>query len=80
MITILVITEEEKMELNIIKKLVKRLAWLGYTAYEISAIVKDVIGDDSIDDDICSLKASRVISQLKRYEELGANYLLTYSK
>ncbi len=68
------------MELRIIKKLVKRLAWLGYTAYEISAIVKDAIGDDSIDDDICADKATRVISHLKRYERLGADYLLTYSK
>jgi hypothetical protein len=68
------------MELNIIKQLVKRLAWLGYTAFEISAIVRDAIGDDEIGDGICPVKAGRVISHLRRYEQLGAEYLLTYSK
>ncbi|MDT8901566.1 hypothetical protein [Anaeroselena agilis] len=68
------------MEFNIIKRLVKRLAWLGYTAYEISAIVRDAVGDDGIDDDICVDKAALVISHLRRYERLGADYLLNYSK
>jgi hypothetical protein len=68
------------MEINIIKQLVKRLAWLGYTAFEISAIVKDAVGDDEIGDDICAVKAGQIISQLKRYEQLGAEYMLTYSK
>jgi hypothetical protein len=74
------ITEEETMALQI-KQLVKRLAWLGYTAFEIRNIVREAIGDD--DDaleDLCPTRSSQVIRHLQQYERLGAHYLLTYSK
>jgi hypothetical protein len=70
--------EEEKMELRI-KQLVRRLVWLGYSAYEIGTIVRDAIGDDNVGN-LCPDRGSLVIRHLEQYEQLGLNYLLTYSK
>lgn len=62
-----------------IKQLVKRLALLGYCTFEIRNIFKDAVGHDSIED-ISLVDGAKVIRQLEHYEQMGANYLLTYSK
>ncbi len=66
------------MELRI-KELVRRLAWLGYTDFEIGSIIREAIGHDSTDD-LCPVQGSRVLRHLQQYERLGSHYLLTYSK
>lgn len=64
-----------------IKQLVKRLTWLGYTAFEIRNIVREAIGDDSIAlEDLCQIRGLQVLRNLQQYERLGSHYLLTYSK
>lgn len=64
-----------------IKQLVKRLTWLGYTAFEIRNIVREAIGDDLADlEDICPTRGSQIIRHLQQYERLGSHYLLNYSK
>ncbi len=65
-----------------IKQLVKRLALLGYTAFEIRNIVREAIGIDDLADleDICPARGTQVIRHLQQYERLGSHYLLNYSK
>jgi hypothetical protein len=65
-----------------IKQLVKRLTWLGYSAFEISSIVREAVGEDILADleDLCPARGSQVITHLQQYERLGSHYLLNYSK
>ncbi len=62
-----------------ILQLIKRLAFLGYCSFEIESIVKEAIGSTFV----CNLNKSQelaVLQQLELYEQLGQNYLQTYSK
>ncbi|CQR70084.1 hypothetical protein SOV_29180 [Sporomusa ovata DSM 2662] len=59
--------------------LIKRLAFLGYCTFEIESIIKDAIGIDIISN-LSSNQELAVIEHLELYEQLGLNYLNTYSK
>ncbi|SDF00078.1 hypothetical protein [Sporomusa acidovorans] len=62
-----------------ITSLIKRLSFLGYCTFEIKSIIKEAIGIDIINDLSVSQEIA-VIQQLEMYEQLGLNYLQTYSK
>ncbi len=62
-----------------ILRLLKRLAFLGYCHFEIESIIKEAIGVNNVDGLSNSQEAS-VIEHLEMYEQLGLNYLQTYSK
>ena len=51
----------------------KRLAFLGYGAFEINYIIQSVASENSIDH-------AAVFDALEKYVELGTNYLQSYSK
>lgn len=59
--------------------LVKRLAFLGYCTFEIENIIKEAIGID-IAGSLSTTQEATVIQHLEMYEQLGLNYLQTYSK
>lgn len=59
--------------------LVKRLAFLGYCTFEIENIIKEAIGFDIIGD-LTAKQEVAIIQHLEMYEQLGLNYLQTYSK
>lgn len=59
--------------------LIKRLAFLGYCTFEIENIIKEAIGFDIIAN-LSTTQEVAVIQHLEMYEQLGLNYLQTYSK
>lgn len=59
--------------------LIKRLVFLGYCSFEIENIIKEAIGIDIISD-LSTTQEVAVIQHLELYEQLGHNYLQTYSK
>ncbi|MBP2634430.1 MAG: hypothetical protein H6Q72_337 [Firmicutes bacterium] len=59
--------------------LVKRLAFLGYCTFEIENIIKEATGLDIVDS-LSNTQEVAVIQHLEMYEQLGLNYLQTYSK
>ncbi|MDF2571088.1 MAG: hypothetical protein K0R55_2692 [Sporomusa sp.] len=62
-----------------ILRLIKRLAFLGYCTFEIESILKEAIGIDIVDDLSLNQEVA-VVQHLEMYEQLGLNYLQTYSK
>ncbi len=62
-----------------IVSLIKRLVFLGYCSFEIENIIKEAIGIDIISD-LSTTQEIAVIQHLELYEQLGHNYLQTYSK
>ncbi|HWR07721.1 hypothetical protein [Sporomusa sp.] len=59
--------------------LIKRLAFLGYCTFEIESIVKEAIGSTFVNN-LSKTQEVAVVQHLEMYEQLGQNYLLTYSK
>ncbi|TWH51584.1 hypothetical protein [Sporomusa sp. KB1] len=59
--------------------LIKRLNFLGYCTFEIESIIKEAIGIGIISN-LSSNQELAVIEHLELYEQLGLNYLNTYSK
>ncbi|SMC99207.1 hypothetical protein [Sporomusa malonica] len=62
-----------------ILRLIKRLAFLGYCTFEIESILKEAVGIDIVDD-LSSTQEVALVQHLEMYEQLGLNYLQTYSK
>lgn len=62
-----------------IKRLIKRLAFLGYCTFEIKNIIKQVTGSDDLST-LDYAKEFAVIGHLEMYEQLGLKYLQDYSK
>lgn len=65
------------MEQNTINQLLKKLSFLGYYPFQIQSIIQEAT-DNSKPDESSITRA--IIKALKRYEKLGHEYLLTYSK
>jgi len=64
---------------NNIKRLFKRLSFLGYRAFEIESILRDAIGSAGLD--IKNFhQCSTAVLVLEKYEKLGLDYLDCYSK
>ncbi|EGO62411.1 hypothetical protein [Acetonema longum] len=61
------------------KRLLKRLTFLGYCSFQIQSIVTEAIGNNSFSE-ITSSQRAEVIRRLEMYEQLGSNYLEAYSK
>ncbi|HWR42841.1 hypothetical protein [Sporomusa sp.] len=59
--------------------LIKRLAFLGYCTFEIESIVKEAIGSAFVNN-LSRTQEVAVVQHLEMYEQLGQNYLQTYSK
>jgi hypothetical protein len=70
---------KEESDMKRIIALVKRLSFLGYCTFEIENIIKEAIGIDIIGD-LSNTQEVAVIQHLEMYEQLGSNYLQTYSK
>ncbi len=62
-----------------IKQLISRLSLFGYCTFEIKSIIKDAIGIECIDNLNITQRVA-VINHLEKYEQLGLNFLQTYSK
>lgn len=62
-----------------IKRLIKRLTFLGYCTFEIKNIIKQVTGTDDLST-LDYTKEFALIGQLEMYERLGLNFLQDYSK
>lgn len=62
-----------------IRRLTKRLGFLGYRSFEIKAIVKEATGGESLDLNNHHQCAS-AIRVLEKYATLGAQYQNCYSK
>ena len=62
-----------------ILQLIKRLAFLGYCKFEIESIVKEAIGSTFVSN-LNTSQELAIVQQLELYEQLGQNYLQTYSK
>ncbi|QDR81146.1 hypothetical protein [Sporomusa termitida] len=62
-----------------ILQLIKRLTFLGYCSFEIESIVKEAIGSTFVNN-LNKSQELAVVQQLELYEQLGQNYLQTYSK
>ena len=58
-------------------ELCKRLSFLGYCQFQIKNIVREAASIVTRDED--SLDAM-VVNALEKYEKLGYDYMLTYSK
>lgn len=62
-----------------ILRLINRLAFLGYCTFEIENILKEAIGIDIVDN-LSTTQEVVLVQHLEMYEQLGLNYLQTYSK
>ncbi len=62
-----------------IQHLTNRLTRFGYGRFEINAIIKDAIGI-ACTDNLSMDQSVALISHLEKYEQLGLNYINTYSK
>jgi hypothetical protein len=60
-----------------IEQLFKRLNFLGYCAFETQSIIQEATGNDKERNVIPCIET---INVLEKYEKLGTNYLLAYSK
>lgn len=60
-----------------VEKLLKRLSFLGYCAFELKSIIQEATSKDNLGVFTPNNKAIRV---LEKYEKLGSDYLLAYSK
>lgn len=61
-----------------IKDLQKRLAFLGYRAFQVDRIVQEAVGDSS--GRANQAQSRKLVRTLEKYEKLGLRYLQTYSK
>jgi hypothetical protein len=71
-------TEDLYMEQQI-KKLLKRLAFLGYGSFEIKSIFRYAAGSECLDE-MSHSQLSEVKAYLEKYEQLGSNFVAGYSK
>ena len=63
-----------------IKKLLKRLAFLGYCSFQIKSMIADVVGTTEFKKLPACQRLLVIKQQLETYEQLGRNYLYAYSK
>ncbi|VBB07622.1 Hypothetical protein LUCI_2887 [Lucifera butyrica] len=62
-----------------VRRLWRRLLFLGYCTFEIRRIVQEAIGDSNFD--LADLgQCTLAVSALEKYEKLGSEYLGLYSK
>lgn len=57
----------------------KKLRFLGYQGFQIKQIVKEALGDRSWEKNNQE-QNQQILQNLKKYENLGNEYLLAYSK
>jgi hypothetical protein len=62
-----------------INELFKKLAFLGYYQFQMNNIIKEAIGTTKLEE-ADQAQQVRVINFLEKYEKLGSDYLLAYSK
>lgn len=62
-----------------IKKLLNRLAFLGYGSFEIKSIFRYAAGSECLDE-MNYTQLKRVKAHLEKYEQLGSNFVAAYSK
>ena len=62
-----------------INELFKKLAFLGYYQFQLNNIIQEAIGATTLEE-ANQAEQNRVVDFLERYEKLGTEYLLAYSK
>lgn len=62
-----------------ISRLIKKLSFLGYGSFAISAIIKEIVTTDNLEV-ISPTIQIELIKHLEMYEQLGLDYLQAYSK
>lgn len=61
-----------------IRRLLKRLSFLGYQRFQIKSIINEALGQQLLEKDY--RQNVQVMIALQKYEQLGNEYLLEYSK